>query len=342
MRKLEKAGPLFTLIELLVVIAIIAILAAMLMPALESARNRARAISARSNLKQIGLALQMYTNDNDGWLPGRVANERPDNPNMIVSAGRNIYGLYEWGESGAYRGSPDDPGREYVPTGLGMLANGPGPAVSPGNVSPEATFGNYISIQMLFSEEGYQAKKEGIDLFGHEGEVFPDVDAFWWSSGTYGNFYMSSSYSYRHYHIGDWNGTNDGSGATQWNIPQKQTGTEHMPGRMWPNGRIYAPGPFGDATTRSIVVDMGAWHPGGGNFLLRDGSAHWFPNEYHGEGWYTTPSTHPDSPIPNTYADITSNRHHRIQPGLIHAAVDRYRQGKTVPGTNGATIDWNN
>jgi len=64
----ERAPKAFTLIELLVVVAIIAILAAMLLPALYRAREESKRAGCQQNLKNIGMALQMYIGDNDQWL----------------------------------------------------------------------------------------------------------------------------------------------------------------------------------------------------------------------------------------------------------------------------------
>ncbi|MFQ6132781.1 MAG: DUF1559 domain-containing protein [Armatimonadota bacterium] len=81
----------FTLIELLVVIAIIAILAAILFPVFAKAREKARAASCLSNMKQIAMAAMMYLTDNNSQFPNRYHNPPGPNNQWSWKCGFNPY-----------------------------------------------------------------------------------------------------------------------------------------------------------------------------------------------------------------------------------------------------------
>ncbi len=79
----------FTLIELLVVVAIIAILAALLLPALNKARDKAKAITRTNNLKQMGFAIISYASDYQGMAP-------PQQGYTVSSGSRYTYIMTLW------------------------------------------------------------------------------------------------------------------------------------------------------------------------------------------------------------------------------------------------------
>jgi prepilin-type N-terminal cleavage/methylation domain-containing protein/prepilin-type processing-associated H-X9-DG protein len=78
--RLQRA---FTLIELLVVIAIIAVLAALLMPAFGRAKENARGAACLSNLRQIGIGLQLYVQENNNRMPSMRDRSLDTNPPVI-------------------------------------------------------------------------------------------------------------------------------------------------------------------------------------------------------------------------------------------------------------------
>ncbi len=100
MRWYNRKNSGFTLVELLVVIGIISVLIAMLLPALNKARRQAKAVACASNLRQLGLAFQMYLQDNHNSYPPRMWRNSPSpaqwyNPNTWVGSGIYWFDLIE-------------------------------------------------------------------------------------------------------------------------------------------------------------------------------------------------------------------------------------------------------
>jgi prepilin-type N-terminal cleavage/methylation domain-containing protein/prepilin-type processing-associated H-X9-DG protein len=134
----------FTLIELLVVIAIIAILAAMLLPALGKAKEKAMAISCLSNMKQLQLVWQLYADDNDSKCPLNATSQTANAP-AGEPGGQSAWvaGIMSMGAN-----NPDNTntakliGPEYQPHGsIGGYTKNPGIYRCPGDKTSDVASG---------------------------------------------------------------------------------------------------------------------------------------------------------------------------------------------------------
>ena len=113
--KSRRAKSAFTLVELLVVIGIIAILISILLPALNHARKKAQAVACASNMRQIYVAMLMFTQDNKGHLPrtygvGETPTTHPDLPKVAAW-------LQKVGGAAGHADMADDQGAlwKYIP-----------------------------------------------------------------------------------------------------------------------------------------------------------------------------------------------------------------------------------
>lgn len=92
MRAASPRAPAFTLVELLVVLGIVAYLVALLLPVLSTARQTAQRTQCSANLRQLGIAIQLYANLNQGWIPRDCTPARPDRQPWMLQLARLLDG----------------------------------------------------------------------------------------------------------------------------------------------------------------------------------------------------------------------------------------------------------
>lgn len=265
----------FTLIELLVVIAIIAVLIALLLPAVQQAREAARRMSCRNNLKQIGLAIHNYESAFGVLPPRRIltsGNVRGWGPSILPYLDQgNLQAIYRF-DKNFY--DPENTTVIQTPLSIFMCPSAPGPrmvTVILGGVTSQGIAGDY------FGPNSFSSTKYGEPSLSGNNQVvalddLPRVRRFRdFTDGTTSTMVITEQAGRAdHYIRGVKQPTNAGlSQATNWG--------------SWPSYQVFQVQIFGsDATTKdgpgTCTINCNnsqgvySFHTGGANTLLGDGS----------------------------------------------------------------------